>query len=149
MWKVLDFGVSKIGFAGSMTGGRAVGTAGYMAPEQVTGQPVDHRADVFALAVIAYRVLTGHPPFSGDDYAGLMFKVFHVQPVRPGVLVPLPPDVEAVLAIGLAKRATDRFATALELAEALALALREELGDELRGRAAALLAVAPWGSRIG
>jgi serine/threonine-protein kinase len=149
IWKVLDFGVSTIGPAGSMTGGRAVGTAGYMSPEQVAGQAVDHRADVFALAVIAYRALTGHPAFTGDDYAGLMFKVFHVQPVRPGELVPLPPDVEAVLALGLAKQARDRFASALELAEAFALALRGQLGGELRGRAAALLEAAPWGNRVG
>src|SRR6185295_4633976 len=66
-WKVLDFGVAKFGASsGTLTRGQAIGTPGYMSPEQATGKPVDHRSDVFSLAVIAYRALTGRSAFSDD-----------------------------------------------------------------------------------
>ena len=64
-WKVLDFGVSKLATtSGTLTQGHVVGTPGYMAPEQAKGLEVDKRADLYALAVIAYRALTGRPAYS-------------------------------------------------------------------------------------
>jgi serine/threonine-protein kinase len=149
LWKVLDFGISSLGgVAGSLTGGRPIGTPGYMAPEQARGGHLDHRADVFALTVIAYRALTGRPAFTGEDFPRVLFNVAYAQPLRPGELVSLPEDVDLVLAIGLAKDAADRFESALALADALLAATRGELTGRLRARAAALLARAPWGQPI-
>src|SRR5262249_31133523 len=64
-WKILDFGVSRLADTGdTLTAGHLVGTPAYMAPEQARGARVDHRADLYALAAIAYRCLTGHAPYS-------------------------------------------------------------------------------------
>src|SRR6185436_10836333 len=103
-WKILDFGVSRVADTGdTLTAGHVVGTPGYMAPEQARGAAVDHRTDLYALAAIAYRVLTGHAPFSGGEIADLIYRVVHTAPGRPTVLAKLPADVDLALAIGLAK----------------------------------------------
>jgi serine/threonine-protein kinase len=148
IWKVLDFGVSKLASdPGTLTQGAPIGTPAYMAPEQARGERVDPRADVFSLACIAYRALTGRPAFAGSELPQILFDVCFAQPVRPGSLVTLPPDVERVLGLGLAKRRDERLDSALGFAAALRSALAGSLSPPLRARADALLATAPWGSR--
>jgi serine/threonine-protein kinase len=123
-WKILDFGVARTdGASDTLTGGHVVGTPTYMAPEQARGGAVDHRTDLYALAAIAYRVLAGHPPFSGGETVDLLYRVVHDAPRRPTSLATLHGDVDLVLAIGLAKQPADRFATADELARSLEAAL--------------------------
>jgi hypothetical protein len=147
-WKVLDFGVSKLASdPGTLTQGAPIGTPAYMAPEQARGDRVDPRADVFSLACIAYRALTGRPAFAGHDLPAILFDACFAQPVRPGSLVPLPIDVERALALGLAKRADDRLDSAGGFAAALRSACASALSPGLRARADTLLASAPWGSR--
>jgi eukaryotic-like serine/threonine-protein kinase len=120
-WKILDFGVSKLaGHGGTLTQGHVVGTPQYMAPEQAAGAEIDHRADVYGLAALAYRCLTGRPPFFGPDIPSLLYQVVHTMPTRPGALVELPAEVDAVLLRGLAKRPADRHPSAGALAAALA-----------------------------
>ena len=148
VWKLLDFGVSKLS-AGDATAtlGQIVGTPSYMAPEQARGAAIDGRVDVYALGVVAYRLLTGTPAVHYGEVAAMIHEVVFRMPVQPSQLAPVSPDVEAVLAIALAKTPADRFATAGELAAALTLAAAgasPELG-ELRERAAVLLARTPWG----
>lgn len=148
-WKVLDFGVSKVlDSAKDLTLGAAVGTPSYMSPEQARGAPVDHRADVFALGIVAYRVLTGKPAFTGPDSASTLYNVVHVQPVRPSDLVGLGDDVDRALALALAKDAERRFASSLMFAMALSEALKNRLDDRLRRDADALLAEQPWGTDV-
>ena len=69
--------------SGTLTHGHIVGTPGYMAPEQARGGDVGPRADVFSLAVIAYRALTGRPAFSGRELPRVLFDVCYVQPMQP------------------------------------------------------------------
>lgn len=147
VWKILDFGVSKLrDSSGTLTEGAVVGTPGYIAPEQVQSGSADARADVFALGAVAYRALTGQPPFGVQDVQAL-FDVVYRQPTAPREVLPeLPHDVELVLAIALAKKPGDRFATAGEFAEALSLGSHGALSPELRGRAEAILGARPWGS---
>jgi len=148
-WKILDFGVSKTGASGTLTKGHVVGTPAYMAPEQARGEDVDHRADVYSLAAILFRSVTGHPAFTGKDVPTTLYEVVYRIPTQPSMLAQLPGDVDRVLAIGLAKDPRDRFATALELSQWFALAVADGLGPEQRRRADDLIGKAPWGTRPG
>jgi hypothetical protein len=148
-WKILDFGVSKAGGSGTLTKGHVVGTPAYMAPEQARGENVDHRADVYSLAAILYRAVTGHPAFSGKDVPTTLYDVVYRVPTQPSMLAPLPGDVDRVLAVGLAKDTRDRFATAAELADWLAAAIHDALTAEQRRRADELVSRHPWGTRQG
>jgi serine/threonine-protein kinase len=145
-WKILDFGIARAADEGdTLTAGQIVGTPSYMAPEQASGGTIAHTTDLYALAAIAYRVLTGHPPFSGGELAEVLYRVVHTPPRRPTDLVPrLPHEVDLVLAIGLAKQPADRFATAAELADALAAALAGELPLDVRHRGFALVRAGSW-----
>jgi eukaryotic-like serine/threonine-protein kinase len=144
-WKILDFGVSRLrGRDGTLTQGNVVGTPVYMAPEQAVSAAIDHRSDLYALGAIAYRALTGSPPYRGKDVPALLYSVVHEMPPRPTELAALPAEVDAVLAIALAKDPADRFATATALGDALADALAGRLDPDLRRRAGELSRRAPW-----
>jgi predicted Ser/Thr protein kinase len=150
VWKVLDFGVSKVREVTShLTQGAAIGTPSYMSPEQARGIDVDHRSDVFSLGAIAYRCLVGRPAFTAQESVLTLYNVVHVQPARPSDFADLGPDVERVLALALAKDRERRFATASMFATALSDALRDRLDARLRTDADALIAEQPWGSEVG
>ena len=144
-WKVLDFGVSRLEASGhTLTQGALVGTPAYMAPEQARLQDVDHRADVYSLAAVAYRAITGKPLFSAPDVAAVLFQVVHDAPAAPSAFARVPPDLELVLAIGLAKEPGARFQRAEDLAEAFARAGTGDLDEATRARGRKLLAEHPW-----
>jgi len=147
IWKILDFGVAKLGgVQETLTHGAVIGTPGYMSPEQARGQDADPRSDVFSLAAVVYRALAGRPPFANRDTPQLLFDIAYRIPSRPTELAPtLPGDVDLVLAIGLAKRPEDRFGGVVELASALEAALRDQLQIPLRARGQALVDAQPWG----
>jgi eukaryotic-like serine/threonine-protein kinase len=148
IWKILDFGVSKLRHGqGTLTAGEAVGTPAYMAPEQAAARDVDHRADVFSLGAITYRVLTGRPAFAGADVLSTMYMAADMQPLRPGDLVPLPTDVDLVIALALAKNRDRRIRSASTFAAALRDAMRAELDERFRQDAENLLEDHPWGTR--
>jgi serine/threonine-protein kinase len=145
LWKVLDFGVSRLVDTDStLTGIAVVGTPGYMSPEQVAGRQVDHRSDLFALGCIAYRGLTGRPAFLAPDAPEISRQVVHDMPARPSAVAPLPGEVDSALAIALAKAPEKRFSSASELAEALTSACDASLPTELRLRGEAIAAETPW-----
>ncbi len=144
-WKILDFGVASLAAdTATLTHGDIVGTPHYMAPEQARGQRVDTRADLYAIAAIAYRCLTGRHPFTATDTPSLLYAVVHRAPVRPGALAELPHDVDRWCALALAKSPDDRFASGAELADALAAAIAGQLDPKLRRRADALVRKLPW-----
>jgi eukaryotic-like serine/threonine-protein kinase len=146
IWKILDFGVSKLtAHDGTLTQGAIVGTPANMAPEQAAGEAVDHRADLFALGVIAYRALTGRPPFAGDTSVEILYKVVHTMPPRPSDIALVGEEVELVLAIALAKSPGDRFDSAAELAQALDAASRGRLDPAVAAKARSVLEAMPWG----
>ena len=147
VWKILDFGVSKlVDGEGTMTKD-IVGTPGYMAPEQAKGGDVTHQTDIFSLGAIIYRALTGRPPFSGEHVVELIFQVTRAMPPRPSDLVKVQPDVDLVIAIALAKTASDRWDSGEELAKALDAAARGHLDPALRERGEAIVARQPWGGK--
>ncbi|HTR54020.1 MAG TPA: serine/threonine-protein kinase [Kofleriaceae bacterium] len=148
-WKILDFGIARaIDSGDTLTHGHVVGTPAYMAPEQAQGGAVDHRTDLYALAAIAYRSLTGQAPYAGGEIAETLYRVVHTVPHRPTELAPtLPPEVDLALAIGLAKDPDLRFQSAGELATALAAAFGPGLPLPVRERGAALVRAGAWRTR--
>ena len=145
-WKVLDFGLSKIQGGAALTREVAMGTPQYMPPEQAQGLHVDHRADLYALAALAYRTLTGQPPFVGEEIGPLLLDVLYTQPQQPGAFVRLPVEVELVLAIALAKKPDDRFACVEDFADALRYAATGDLDAETRAYGWGLVKQYPWGT---
>jgi serine/threonine-protein kinase len=120
--KVTDFGIAKAAFArGDLTAtGRLLGTAKYLAPEQADGSPVDGRADLYALGVVMYEMLTGRVPFEAEtDLATAMLRLTEV-PTPPGALRSgIPRELEKVVVRALARDPGDRFQTAEEMKSAL------------------------------
>jgi len=123
-WTILDFGISKLqGTSGTLTEGMVIGTPSYMAPEQARGRASDTRADVFSLAAVLYRALTGRPPFVGPNLPSILYDLVFETPPAPSTLNPdLPRAIDEVVMRGLAKEADQRFASAGAFADALAAA---------------------------
>jgi tRNA A-37 threonylcarbamoyl transferase component Bud32 len=145
-WKVLDFGVSKLADdSGTLTRDHIVGTPGYMAPEQARNEPIDARTDVYALGVLTYRLLTGMPAVMPGEAHSMLYEVVYRMPPRPTTLVELPAAVESVIAVAIAKPPSHRFASAGDLARALAAAADGNPVAEVEARAQAVLARTPWG----
>lgn len=119
--KIADFGIAKINASEQFTmTGSIVGTPHYMSPEQVQGLAVDGRSDQFSLAVIAYEMLTGEKPYTGEHLTTVVFKIVAEDPVPPHRLNPsLSGPIDAVVRKALAKKPENRFRTCREFAEAL------------------------------
>lgn len=104
--------------------GAPVGTPDYMAPEQVIGESVDARADLYSLGVILFQMVTGTTPFQGETPMQIAAQHLQVPPPAPQLLRPeLPVVAEQVILRALAKRPGDRYQTAQELAQAFRMAL--------------------------
>lgn len=149
-WTILDFGISKpLDSTGTLTGSDGVvGTPSYMSPEQARGLPLDVRSDLFSLASVLYRALTGRPAFPGRDTPAIMFDVVYSMPAQPSDQVEgIAPDVDLVFATALAKEPERRFASAAELMAALRAAAHGRLDEAQRARGRAVLAARPWGTR--
>ncbi|MBV8730164.1 MAG: serine/threonine protein kinase, partial [Acidobacteriia bacterium] len=119
--KITDFGIAKLAATDQFTvTGVIVGTPHYMSPEQVQGQPVDGRSDQFSLAVIAYEVLTGEKPYTGEHLTTVVYKIVAEDPVSAHRLNPtLTGGIENVLRKALAKKPEGRYRTCQEFTEAL------------------------------
>jgi serine/threonine-protein kinase len=117
-----DFGIAKVlaSSSGLTRHGAGVGTPEYMSPEQCRGDYVDTRADIYALGVLIYEMLTGHTPFEADNYTALAHAHIYEPVPPPSRLNPrISPAVQAVILKALAKAPSDRFQTATDLALAL------------------------------
>ena len=136
---VTDFGIAHHAAVGDDSArltqdGHVLGTAHYMSPEQVSGQTLDGRSDLYALGVVAYEVLSGKPPFAGLPM-GAVLVAHATRPAPP--LRDVAPNVPAALALVvdrcLAKNPDDRYATGEALAEALERTVAEEPGERQGG----------------
>ena len=132
--KVLDFGISKVKAAGTRltNASIALGTPNYMSPEQASGRTdeIDHEVDQWALACIAWDMLSGHTPFVADDVSALFYQVMNLQPQSILLRVPgLAPEAEQVLLRALSKSPKDRFPSIREFAYAFETAALGRSGD--------------------
>lgn len=120
--KVTDFGIAKAAFATSdlTTTGDLLGTARYLAPEQVAGGSVDRRADLYACGIVLYECLTGRTPFEADGHIATATMRLADTPKPPGALRPgIPRRLESVTMRALAREPEERFQSADEMNSAL------------------------------
>ena len=122
--KVLDFGISKAGPGDTSNltrTGVIMGTPSYMSPEQARGRPVDPRADVYSVGACLYFMVTGRRPFDSDDPTSTISMVLTEDPVRPREIDErIPEGLELIIQRAMAKDASERYDTMLELEAALA-----------------------------
>jgi serine/threonine-protein kinase len=112
--KIIDFGLATTGFGDGLTAtGAILGTPHYMAPEQVRGKNVDARTDIYALGALAYHLVTGRPPFAGDNAIAIGFAHLSEPPNPPRQLrKDCPASLEAAILAALAKSPDERPSTA-------------------------------------
>jgi serine/threonine-protein kinase len=108
--KIADFGIAKMSLAEVTLPGHVLGTPAYMSPEQLSGKPIDGRSDLFSLGVIAYWLLTGEKPFTGNSITEVSIQVATKDPAAPTSVDPtLEPDVDYILGRVLAKDPDRRY----------------------------------------
>ncbi|HEX8983416.1 MAG TPA: serine/threonine-protein kinase [Ktedonobacterales bacterium] len=141
-----DFGIARLFDAGDNAltrenaptltrTGQVLGTPYYMAPEQIQARPAGPAADIYALGVVVYQMVTGQVPFHGDTPLAIALQHLQEAPNAPGMLRhELPQPLEAVILRALAKNPADRYATAAEFAEAFQAGLAD-IDDPMATRA--------------
>ena len=121
--KIADFGIARIESSNMTQAGTVLGTPAYMSPEQVKGEVVDARSDIYSSGVLLYQLLTGERPFEGS-MSSIMHKVLNVEPEMPSqISVTAPRAFDPVIRRAMAKRPEDRFASASEFMMAIRAAL--------------------------
>ena len=118
--KIMDFGLAKSQATSMTHDGALFGTPNYMSPEQVRGEPLDGRTDLFSLGVVCYEMLTGLKPFGGDSISSVLYRIVHEPPRdAPVRLDRVPPSLATFLGSALAKHSADRFPDGAAFAAAL------------------------------
>jgi len=153
--KIMDFGIAKL--AQQETGltqtGMTLGTAAYLAPEQIRGDTVDHRTDVFSFGVLAYELMTYERPFQGEQISAVLYQILNHEP-RPirDMVTTASPEIVTVIHRCLHKEPAERFTDGSELLHELELVQRKgrtdrHRGDEERPAAAAATLISPAARR--
>jgi serine/threonine-protein kinase len=108
--KIMDFGIAHLQSSTMTKSGLVLGTVHYMAPEQIQGQKVDHRADIFSVGAIAYELVSYKKPYDGDSLTAVMFKIIHDRP-DPAALprTSYSPGLETIIMKALAREVLERY----------------------------------------
>ncbi len=118
--KITDFGIAKINSSSLTATGQFLGTPNYMSPEQVTGEVVDGRSDLFSLGVVLYELLTKKKPFAGDNLTSISYKIVHEEyPSAQTYDAAIPAEFNPILARALAKDPAARFQSGKDFVQAL------------------------------
>ena len=126
---ITDFGLAHLESTVMTAAGQFLGSPSYMSPEQVLGEDITPRADIFSLCVVTYEMLTGHKPFPGENVTSVIYKVVQSQPVPPHEFnAELPSEYEHIFVRALAKAPEQRFQSFSEFVAALNLEEFDRLG---------------------
>lgn len=121
--KVLDFGVAHFKNSQLTTSGVVIGTINYIAPEQITGLKIDHRADIFSIGVILYELLAKRHPFEGKNISQTMVRIINEE---PPAIADLPKTIQDIVRRALAKDRDQRYGDCRLLSEELAQVIRTQ-----------------------
>lgn len=129
--KMTDFGIARLDTSSLTQLGAMVGTPRYMSPEQIRGDQVDHRTDLFSAGVVLHELLTGRPPFDGGSVVAITQQILSgtvpdVRDINPSI----PESLASVVRMALERPRDRRFQTAVEMADAIAVGLNGTLGDD-------------------
>ncbi len=114
--KVMDFGIARVDSNSMTKTGIAMGTPNYIAPEQLKGQSVDARADLFSLGVVMYEMLLGKRPFKGENITSLIYSIVNHEPEKPSTVNPqIPLLFDHIIGKALKKKPQERYQRATEL----------------------------------
>ena len=120
--KILDFGIAKFAQSSMTQSGTIMGTASYMAPEQILGNPLDGRADLFSVGVLLHELLAGQKPFAGDSPTAVVYQIVHGEaPPIADAMPGLPNELNEIVAKALKKDPNERYASASDMASDLRL----------------------------
>jgi len=119
--KITDFGLARLATSPHLTqSGLISGTPSYMSPEQIQGQQIDGRTDIFALGCVMYEMVTGHPPFPGDNIGTVLYRIMNEEPLPSDKLDSIAPQmIKSIVSRALAKNREYRYQTCAEIAEDL------------------------------
>jgi serine/threonine protein kinase len=118
--KITDFGIAQMSSASRTMSGMVMGSPKYMSPEQVVGQAVDGRSDIFSLGVVLYEMLAGKTPFSGDNISAIMYQILNDEPIPPKAFNQnIPDSINFIVLKALAKHPDKRYQNAKEMARDL------------------------------
>jgi serine/threonine protein kinase len=128
--KIADFGIAKLNLAHFTLPGRLLGTPAYMAPEQLVGEAVDGRSDLFSLGVILYVMVTGHSPFHGNSATTVCFKVVNREPVPASAFdLDLPRALDPIISKAVAKDPAERYQRGADFANDLRQLRQQHTGS--------------------
>jgi len=114
--KVMDYGIARVDSNSMTKTGIAMGTPNYISPEQLKGQKVDNKADIFSLGVVMYEMLLGKRPFKGENITSLIYSIINKEPERPSEVNPQVPLLfDHIVARALKKEPKDRYQNASEI----------------------------------
>lgn len=120
--KVTDFGIAKAVSSSRTKTGVILGTPNYMSPEQIMGQKIDLRSDIFSLGILFFQLLTGELPFKGENLSGLLYQITQVKHLSVQTYDPKIPKIcDQILDKALAKKPMDRFKSAAEMERVIRL----------------------------
>lgn len=118
--KLVDFGIAKLDSTQVTSPGNVIGTPSYMSPEQITGEKIDSRSDLFSAGVVLYQCLAGKLPFTGEHATTVIYRILHEPfPSLDFAQLGLARQLDDVLKKALAKKPVDRFSSGLEMARSL------------------------------
>ncbi len=127
--KITDFGIARLESSNLTQEGQLLGTPNYMAPEQIQGKEVDHRADLFSLGVVLYEMLTRHKPFQGENLTVVSHRIVYDHFTPPQDYVrDLPPGIDRILTRALEKDPARRYQRAKEMVDELRRVVAEIAG---------------------